>query len=164
MRHDPVLLDRSPADPALDPSAWPQSIEQVRVSGLVEDDLVGVAQAVRAGRLLSAELTEQFLTPQVLHHERDDGAVWYGFGLEFVIDENGTVRNTYKDGVNAGASGIVRYYPIDQFDVAVLSNSADGAWPPTGRIHPAGTILRSSCANWRLPSVGPATVVRLPAG
>jgi hypothetical protein len=69
------------------------------------------------------------------HHQRDDWAVWYGFGLEFVIGENGTVRNYYKDGANAGASGIVRYYPVDQLDVVVLSNSADGAWPPIDEIH-----------------------------
>ena len=71
----------------------------------------------------------------MLHHERDDWAVWYGFGLEFVIGENGTVRNTYKDGANAGVSGIVRYYPTDDLDVVVLSNSADGAWPAIDEIH-----------------------------
>jgi CubicO group peptidase (beta-lactamase class C family) len=99
------------------------------------DDLVGFAQAVRAGRLLSAELTVQFLTPQVLHHERDDGAVWYGFGLEFVIDRAGSVRNIYKDGGNAGASGVLRYYPADDLDVVVLSNSERGAWPAMDEIH-----------------------------
>jgi CubicO group peptidase (beta-lactamase class C family) len=99
------------------------------------DDLVSFAQAVRAGQLFSAELTEQFLTPQVLHHERDDWAVWYGFGLEFVTDRDGAVRNTYKDGANAGASGIVRYYPADQLDLVVLSNSEDGAWPAIDEIH-----------------------------
>jgi hypothetical protein len=66
---------------------------------------------------------------------RDDWAVWYGFGLEFVMDNNGAVRNYYKDGANAGASGIVRYYPADRLDVVVLSNSADGAWPPIDEIH-----------------------------
>jgi CubicO group peptidase (beta-lactamase class C family) len=97
-------------------------------------DLVRFAQAVRAGRLLSAELTEQFLTPQVLHHERD-WAVWYGFGLEFVIDRAGSMRSMYKTGGNAGASGIVRYYPADDLDVVVLSNSERGAWPAMDEIH-----------------------------
>lgn len=133
-------------DPAYDPagnrSGWKQNIFSYPPIGcpdsgaqVTADDLVRFAQAVRAGQLLSAELTEQFLTPQVLHHERDDGAVWYGFGLEFVIDRAGMVRNTYKDGVNAGASGIVRYYPADQLDLVVLSNSADGAWPAIDEIH-----------------------------
>jgi len=71
----------------------------------------------------------------VLHHERDDWAVWYGFGLEFITDRDGSVQNYYKDGVNVGASGIVRYYPVDQLDVVVLSNAEDGAWAPIAEIH-----------------------------
>jgi CubicO group peptidase (beta-lactamase class C family) len=35
------------------------------------DDLVRFLRAVRSGEPLSAERTEQFLTPQVLHHEHD---------------------------------------------------------------------------------------------
>jgi CubicO group peptidase (beta-lactamase class C family) len=134
------------SDPVLDPAGhrtgWKQNIFSLPPIGcpasgaqVTADDLVGFAQAVRAGRLLSAERTEQFHSPQVLRHQRDDWAVWYGFGLEFVVARNGTVRNYYKDGVNAGASGVVRYYPADQLDVVVLSNSADGAWPPIDEIH-----------------------------
>jgi CubicO group peptidase (beta-lactamase class C family) len=133
---DPVL------DAAGNRTGWTQNIFSYPPIGspdggaqVTADDLVRFAQAVRAGRLLPAELTEQFLTPQVLHHERDDWAVWYGFGLEFIIGENGTVRNYCKGGANAGVSGVVRYYPIDQLDVVVLSNSADGAWPAIDEIH-----------------------------
>jgi len=133
---DPVL------DAAGNRTGWKQNIFSYPPIGcpdsgaqVTANDLVSFAQAVRAGRLLSAERTEQFLTQQVLHHRRDDWAVWYGFGLEFVTDDNGAVRNYYKDGVNAGASGILRYYPADQLDVVVLSNSAAGAWDPIAEIH-----------------------------
>jgi CubicO group peptidase (beta-lactamase class C family) len=133
---DPVL------DAAGNRSGWQQNIFSYPPIGspdsgaqVTADDLVRFAQAVRTGRLLSAELTEQFLTPQALHHRRDDWAVWYGFGLEFVVDENGAVRNYYKSGANAGASGIVRYYPTDHLDVVVLSNSAAGAWSAIDEIH-----------------------------
>ena len=98
-------------------------------------DLVKFVQAVRGGRLLSAGLTEQFLTPQVHHHQGDGWQVWYGFGLEFVVDRHGMVRNYYKDGINAGASGIVRCYPEDGLDVVVLSNSERGATEPIDEIH-----------------------------
>ena len=99
---------------------------------------------------MSTELTEAFLTPQVLHHKgggverpgesgtgvgSGEWAVWYGLGLEFVRDREGTVRNYYKDGLNAGASGIFRYYPDVRLDVVVLSNSADGAVGPIDEIH-----------------------------
>jgi len=133
---DPVL------DGAGNRSGWTQNIFSCPPIGAPDGgaqvtaaDLVRFGQAVRAGRLLSAELTARFLTPQVLHHERDDFAVWYGFGLEFVVDRNGRVRNYYKDGGFPGASGILRYYPADQLDVAVLSNSERGAWPAWAEIH-----------------------------
>ncbi len=31
--------------------------------------------------------------------------------------------------MNAGASGIVRHYLDERLDIAVLSNSKEGAWP-----------------------------------
>jgi len=98
-------------------------------------DLVSFAQAVRAGRLLNPELTAAFLTPQVLHHEGDGFSVWYGYGSEFVRDRDGVVRNYYKDGVNAGASGISRYYPDVDLDVVILSNSERGAMPAIDEVH-----------------------------
>lgn len=90
-------------------------------------DLVRFLRAVRGGELLSAERTGQFLTPQVLHHRAEDGDVWFGFGLEFTMRPDGSVRNYYKDGGNAGAGGIARHYPGENLDVAVLSNAEYGS-------------------------------------
>ena len=71
-------------------------------------------------------------------------------GWDPVLDRNGNstgwtqnifryppigLRNSYKDGVNAGASGILRYYPADQLDVVVLSNAEEGAWALITEIH-----------------------------
>ena len=88
-------------------------------------DLVRFLQAVRGGELLDAEYTEEFFVPQVEHDEE----TMYGFGLEFDMNEDGTVRSYYKDGVNVGASGIVRHYLDEGLDIAVLSNNEDAAWP-----------------------------------
>jgi CubicO group peptidase (beta-lactamase class C family) len=88
-------------------------------------DLVRFIQAVRNGELLDKEHTEEFFVPQVEHDE----ATWYGFGLEFDMDEDGAVRSYFKDGVNVGASGIVRHYVEEGLDIVVLSNSEEGAWP-----------------------------------
>jgi CubicO group peptidase (beta-lactamase class C family) len=88
-------------------------------------DLVRFIQAVRAGDLLDAEHTEEFLSPQVEYDE----VTMYGFGLEFDMNDDGTVRSYYKDGVNAGASGILRHYVEEGLDVVVLSNNVDAAWP-----------------------------------
>lgn len=88
-------------------------------------DLVRFMQAVRGGELLDAEFTEEFFVPQVEH----DPGTWYGLGLEFDMNEDGTVRSYYKEGINVGASGIIRHYVDAGLDIAVLSNSEDGAWP-----------------------------------
>ncbi|WP_433259901.1 serine hydrolase domain-containing protein [Actinosynnema sp. CS-041913] len=89
-------------------------------------DLVRFLRALRGGELLSAERTAQFLTPQVLHHREDGDEVWYGFGLEFTLGPDGAVRNYYKDGGNAGVSGVARHYPAEDLDVVVLSNAQRG--------------------------------------
>lgn len=92
-------------------------------------DLVRFIQAVRAGELLDAEFTEEFFTPQVEHDGGMGEITFYGFGLEFDMNEDGSVRSYYKEGINAGASGIIRHYLDDGLDIAVLSNSEEGAWP-----------------------------------
>jgi CubicO group peptidase (beta-lactamase class C family) len=103
-------------------------------------DLVRFVGAVRAGELLPPELTAAFLTPQVLHHEvaepRPHGpaAVHHAFGLEVETYADGTVRSLGKDGINAGASAIVRYYPEQDVTFAVVANSEDGAWGPIRRL------------------------------
>ena len=98
-------------------------------------DLVRFLTAVRRGELLGAALTETFLTPQVVHHATPDGTVRYGFGLEFDVDPDGAVRSFWKDGVNVGASALVRHYPASDVTFALVSNSEDGAWPPVRQVH-----------------------------
>lgn len=107
-------------------------------------DLVRFLDAVRAGELLPPDLTQAFLTPQVRHHEVEGAApgtaaaVHFGFGLEFEMIADGTVRSFSKDGINTGSSAIVRHYPGRDDEpgvtVAVVSNSEDGAWDPIRRL------------------------------
>ncbi len=93
-------------------------------------DLTRFLDALRNGELLSPELTTAFLTPQVHHSDDDDGSLHYGFGLEFELRADGSIRSFYKDGINAGASAMLRHYPELNVTVAVVSNSEDGAWAP----------------------------------
>ena len=87
-------------------------------------DMLRFLDALNSGVLLNKEYTEEFFSPQV---EYDDETM-YGFGLEFDMNEDGTVRSYFKDGINPGASGIVRHYLESNTDVVVLSNEEDGAW------------------------------------
>jgi len=116
----------------LEDGTWFQNIFSYPPVGCPSDgaqvtagDLVRFLQAVRGGELLDKEYTEEFFVPQVEHDEE----TMYGFGLEFDMNEDGTVRSYYKDGVNVGVSGIVRHYVEEGLDVVVLSNNVDAAWP-----------------------------------
>ena len=100
------------------------------------EDLLAFSSALRAGRLLGPAMTAAFRTPQVVHHSRDDGSsVQYGYGLEFDVSADGQVRWWSKEGINAGASGILQHYPDRGVDVVVLACSEDGAWQPIRWVH-----------------------------
>ncbi|WP_336726198.1 serine hydrolase domain-containing protein [Cellulosimicrobium cellulans] len=125
-------------------------------------DLARFWSAVRGGELLPPDLTRAFLTPQVKHDdgdtdETDDkdaegveraASVHYGFGLEFELLADGSVRSAYKEGINTGSSAMLRHYPdaggsvpdglppagAPGVTVVVVSNGEAGAWGPVRRI------------------------------
>lgn len=98
-------------------------------------DLDRFMRAVLEGRLLSAELTAAFLTPQVVWRVRDGWVQHFGYGLWFRVDANGEVVFLQKEGINAGASCVLRHYPGRDLTVVILSNLEMGAWEPLGVVH-----------------------------
>lgn len=103
-------------------------------------DLARFLRAVQSGALLSQDMTARFLSAQALHHTMepdgpaDTAELHYAYGLEVEHDQAGRVRSYYKDGINTGASGILRHYPGLDVTVVVLANSEDGAWEPIGTL------------------------------
>ncbi len=134
-------------------------------------DLTRFWAAVRGGELLPPDLTRAFLTPQVKHDDADTdetddkdaatvpraASVHYGFGLEFELLADGSVRSAYKEGINTGSSAILRHYPdrpgagpgvgagptaegdlppagAPGVTVAVVCNAESDAWEPVRRI------------------------------
>ena len=98
-------------------------------------DLDRFMRAVLEGRLLSAEQTAAILAPQVVCSVRDGWAEHYGFGPWFHVSDDGTLVFLEKEGVNAGASGLVRHYPSRDLTVVMLSNLEDGVWGPIRTAH-----------------------------
>ncbi|WP_037316143.1 serine hydrolase domain-containing protein [Amycolatopsis orientalis] len=131
-RRDPRPRVAEGWDPILDGeriTGWKQNIFSYPPIGSPDGgayctvgDLVRLLRAIREERLLSPERTKEFLTPQVLH----SSGVWYGFGLEFVLEPDGSVWNYYKDGGNVGVCSLARHYPGKGLDVALLSNATYG--------------------------------------
>lgn len=98
-------------------------------------DLDCFLRALVAGELLSPELTQEFLTPQLPYRERDDWTMMYGYGPWFYVDRAGKVVCFQKEGVNAGISGAIRRFPDRDINVVILSNMEDGVWDPIWKIH-----------------------------
>ena len=98
-------------------------------------DLDRFLRAVQHGELLSQELTAAFLSPQVDYREKDSWIMKYGFCLWFYVEKDGKVVCYQKEGVNAGVSGLIRYFPEPDINVVILSNMEDGAWEPVWKIH-----------------------------
>ena len=59
----------------------------------------------------------------------------YGYGLEFEVDESGNVLFAEKEGINAGVSAVIRYYPAHDITMVLLANMQLGVWEPRKAIH-----------------------------
>jgi CubicO group peptidase (beta-lactamase class C family) len=98
-------------------------------------DLDAFLRSVEAGELLSAELTTAFFSPHVHYREIDNLTMMYGYGLWFDVDKSGSIVCSQKEGVNAGASGLIRNFPALDVNVVLLSNLEEGVWQPIREIH-----------------------------
>src|SRR5438876_11229194 len=98
-------------------------------------DLDRFLRKVKAGTLLSSQLTAAFFTPQVLHHVQDDWKHMFGYGIEFAVDGAGNVLFAQKEGHNTGVSNVIRHYPDQDINVVLLANIQNSAWEPIRTIH-----------------------------
>lgn len=98
-------------------------------------DLDHFLRAIKAGALLSPELTKTFLTPQVKYREKEGWTMMYGHGLWFYVDDENKIVCYQKEGINAGASGLIRHFPDQDINVILLSNMESGVWKPVWEIH-----------------------------
>jgi CubicO group peptidase (beta-lactamase class C family) len=98
-------------------------------------DLDRFLRAVKAGLLLSSELAEIFLTPQVVYRQKEGWTMMYGHGLWFYVNDKSKVVCYQKEGINAGASGLIRHFPDQDINVVLLSNMEAGVWKPVWIIH-----------------------------
>ncbi len=98
-------------------------------------DLDRFMRAVLDRRLLSAELTAAFLTPQVVWRVRDGWVQHFGYGPWFRVGGDGEPVFLQKEGINVGTSCVLRHYPGRDLTAVILSNLEMGAWDPLGVVH-----------------------------
>ena len=65
----------------------------------------------------------------------DGGTKKYGYGLWFFMDQANQVVFCEKEGINTGASGLIRHFPKDDISIVILSNMEDGVWEPVRKVH-----------------------------
>ncbi|MFD9850108.1 serine hydrolase domain-containing protein [Streptomyces parvus] len=87
-------------------------------------DLLAFARALRSGRLLGDEDTRLALTPQIAEREEKvRGYRWmYGFGLTFLLGDDGEVVRWGHTGEEDGVSARLYHYPAEDVDIAILGN------------------------------------------
>jgi len=102
---------------------------------LTAEDLDRFIYALKDGMLLSLDLTNAILTPQVPYRIKDNWTMKYGYGLWFYVDNTESVVCYQKEGINAGVSGLFRHFPKQNINVVILSNMMDGVWEPVWKIH-----------------------------
>ncbi|MEZ4671783.1 MAG: serine hydrolase domain-containing protein [Anaerolineae bacterium] len=98
-------------------------------------DLDIFLNAIQSGKLLSAEFTADMLVPKALHHETEHYTFKCGYGLEFYLWKPDIFTYYEKDGINAGASAVMRHYPAQNLNVIMLSNMMRGVWEPVKKVH-----------------------------
>lgn len=101
------------------------------------DDLCRFFRALREGQLLSAQWTQEMLTPKVLERtERLRGYTWkYGYGNFFLLDDSGQVLRWGHTGEEDGVSCRLYYYPKQGLDVVILGNQSWSAGTLAWEIH-----------------------------
>jgi len=98
-------------------------------------DLERFLRAVRSGQLLSQKLTDQLFKPHVDYKDKDGWMMKYGYCFWFYVEPDGQVVCLQKEGVNAGVSGAMRYFPEQNINVVILSNMEEGVWEPIWELH-----------------------------
>ena len=98
-------------------------------------DLDRFLRSLKAGELLSSELTAAFFSPQVHYRAIDNWTKMYGYGLWFYVDKSERIVFYQKEGINAGVSALIRHYPGLDVNVVLLSNLEEGVWEPVWKIH-----------------------------
>jgi CubicO group peptidase (beta-lactamase class C family) len=125
-------------------TGWKKNIYSTTVEAAADggatstvDDLCRFSRALRDGQLLSAQWTQEMLTPRVLERaERLRGYTWkYGYANFFLLDDAGEIVRWGHTGEEDGVSCRLYHYPQENLDVAILGNLSGCAGELAWEIH-----------------------------
>jgi len=87
-------------------------------------------RSLQSGKLISPELTHEFLKPHVFYKRRGNYNWKYGFVFGFMIDDNNKIICYEKGGINTGVCAMMTYFPDPDINLVVFGNYDDCAWNP----------------------------------
>jgi CubicO group peptidase (beta-lactamase class C family) len=133
------LLDQLPERTALgyvdaDDGSWRTNIFQIPIVGgpdggvfMTAPDVARFWDALVTHKLLSADMTKQFLHPHVKTEPAIDESKHYGFGI-WMLYENEKIIRYHGVGSDPGVSFMTSFFPDKEIDIIVISNTDSGAW------------------------------------
>ncbi|MGB3493316.1 MAG: serine hydrolase domain-containing protein [Elainellaceae cyanobacterium] len=113
---------------------WRRNIYSITPEAAADGGAVSTAQdlqrfslALRTGKLLSPQGTQDFLTPKVLEDDENyRGYLWkYGFGNFFLLDDHQHLIRWGHTGEEEGVSCRFYHYSHLETDVVILSNQSE---------------------------------------
>ncbi len=117
---------------------WHTNIFEVPIIGgadggvfVTAPDIGRFWDALFTHRLLSPEMTTQFLHPQVEVNPENKDTRAYGYGIWMIRNGEGILRY-YGVGGDPGVSFASTVFPKGQIEITVISNVDDGAWQVFG--------------------------------
>lgn len=149
---DHVVPDVAEGVELMDDGEWRRNIYSYPPIGspdggahVTAGDLIAFHRALDEGALLPIDVAQAMISPQAVHSVDDDDGIAHkmGYGFEMSTEPDGTIRSYWKEGINTGASAMLRHYPSSQVTVVVLSNLEDGVWEPVSLIHEAVQQLQA---------------------
>jgi CubicO group peptidase (beta-lactamase class C family) len=91
-------------------------------------DMDKFMHALRAGRLLSKELTDEMFKDQILVKDNENIRYMQSYGLDSIFCKKYGCKTYGKDGVNVGVANIFAYYPENDMTIAIMANQDCNVW------------------------------------
>lgn len=86
-------------------------------------------RSLKAGKLLSEELTKEIFAPKEIYRKHTEVTEIMGYGFQFLLkNDSKEIVYIQKDGVNAGVSCIMNFYPKTNTTIIILANQDTDVW------------------------------------
>ncbi|WP_413380908.1 serine hydrolase domain-containing protein [Alkalihalobacillus sp. 1P02AB] len=92
-------------------------------------DLDLFIRSLKAGKLLSEKWTNEIFTPKEIYRQHATVTQLMGYGFHFLMEKDSNeLIYMQKDGINAGVSCVMNYYPKTDMSIIIMANQDTNVW------------------------------------